>query len=61
MIEEIYKKLVIVYNYLKDIKVFYMWLNDDEKMVVVMDVLVLKVGLGCGVVVCECDWWELDV
>lgn len=50
-----------MYNYLKDIKVFYMWLNDDEKMVVVMDVLVLKVGLGCGVVVCECDWWELDV
>lgn len=45
LMEEIYKKLVIVYNYLKDIKVFYMCLNDDGKIVVVMDVFVLKVCL----------------
>lgn len=42
--EEIYKKPVIVYNYPKDIKAFYMRLNDDEKTVAAMDVLVPKVG-----------------
>lgn len=61
MTEEIYKKPVIVYNYPKDIKAFYMRLNDDEKTVAAMDVLVPKVGLGCGVAARECDWWELDV
>lgn len=42
--EEVYKKPVIVYNYPKDIKAFYMRLNDDGKTVAAMDVLVPKVG-----------------
>lgn len=42
--EEIYKKPVIVYNYPKDIKAFYMRLNDDGKTVAAMDVLVPKVS-----------------
>jgi asparaginyl-tRNA synthetase len=42
--EEIFKKPVIVYNYPKDIKAFYMRLNDDNKTVAAMDVLVPKVG-----------------
>ena len=41
--EEIYKKPVIVYNYPKDIKAFYMRLNEDGKTVAAMDVLVPKV------------------
>lgn len=31
-------------DYFKDIKVFYMCLNDDGKIVVVMDILVFKIG-----------------
>jgi len=42
--EEIFKKPVIVYNYPKDIKAFYMRVNDDGKTVAAMDVLVPKVG-----------------
>ncbi|KAK9101122.1 hypothetical protein Scep_024552 [Stephania cephalantha] len=42
--EEIFKKPVIVYNYPKGIKAFYMRLNDDMKTVAAMDVLVPKVG-----------------
>ena len=42
--EEVYKKPVIVYDYPKDIKAFYMRLNDDNKTVAAMDVLVPKVG-----------------
>uniref|UniRef100_A0A0C9RZG6 asparagine--tRNA ligase n=1 Tax=Wollemia nobilis TaxID=56998 RepID=A0A0C9RZG6_9CONI len=42
--EEIFKKPVIVYNYPKTIKAFYMRLNDDNKTVAAMDVLVPKVG-----------------
>ncbi|KAK8967144.1 Asparagine--tRNA ligase, cytoplasmic 1 [Platanthera guangdongensis] len=42
--EVIFKKPVIVYNYPKSIKAFYMRLNDDEKTVAAMDVLVPKVG-----------------
>ena len=42
--EEIFKKPVIVYNYPKDIKAFYMRLNEDGKTVAAMDVLVPKVG-----------------
>lgn len=41
--EEIFKKPVIVYNYPKEIKAFYMRLNDDKKTVAAMDVLVPKV------------------
>jgi asparaginyl-tRNA synthetase len=35
---------VIVHDYPKDIKAFYMRLNDDEKTVAAMDVLVPKIG-----------------
>lgn len=42
--EVIFKKPVIVYNYPKGIKAFYMRLNDDQKTVAAMDVLVPKVG-----------------
>mmetsp|Transcript_36164 Transcript_36164/g.106823 ORF Transcript_36164/g.106823 Transcript_36164/m.106823 type:complete len:658 (-) Transcript_36164:132-2105(-) len=42
--EDIFKQPVIVYNYPKDIKAFYMKLNDDQKTVAAMDVLVPKVG-----------------
>jgi asparaginyl-tRNA synthetase len=42
--ESKFKKPVIVYDYPKEIKAFYMRLNDDEKTVRAMDVLVPKVG-----------------
>lgn len=50
MTEEIFKQPVIVYNYPKDIKAFYMKLNEDGKTVAAMDVLVPKVRCrGCGI------------
>jgi asparaginyl-tRNA synthetase len=42
--EEHFKKPVIVYNYPKEIKPFYMRLNDDDKTVAAMDLLVPRVG-----------------
>lgn len=42
--DEIYKKPVFVINYPKDIKSFYMKLNDDGKTVAAMDLLVPGVG-----------------
>ncbi|KAL5833928.1 hypothetical protein ACOSQ3_017602 [Xanthoceras sorbifolium] len=39
-----FQKPVIVYNYPKGIKAFYMRVNDDSKTVAAMDVLVPKVG-----------------
>ncbi|KAL6608203.1 hypothetical protein ACP70R_041266 [Stipagrostis hirtigluma subsp. patula] len=42
--EVIFKKPVIVYNYPRGIKAFYMRLNDDLKTVAAMDVLVPQVG-----------------
>ncbi|MDO4721303.1 MAG: asparagine--tRNA ligase [Peptostreptococcaceae bacterium] len=42
--EQIYKKPVFVINYPKDIKAFYMRLNDDGKTVAAMDLLVPGVG-----------------
>jgi asparaginyl-tRNA synthetase len=42
--EEIFKKPVIVTDYPKDIKPFYMRVNDDDKTVRAMDVLVPRVG-----------------
>lgn len=42
--EEVYRAPIILYNYPKDIKAFYMRLNDDGKTVAAMDVLVPKVG-----------------
>ncbi|CDU16279.1 asparagine-tRNA ligase [Plasmodium yoelii 17X] len=46
--EQIFKKPVIVYNYPKDLKAFYMKLNDDNKTVAAMDVLVPKIGEVIG-------------
>ncbi len=42
--EEVMKKPVIVYDYPEAIKPFYMYVNDDEKTVRGMDVLVPRVG-----------------
>ena len=42
--EEYFKKPVIVYNYPKEIKAFYMRQNDDGKTVAAMDVLVPRIG-----------------
>ncbi len=42
--ERHFKKPVIIYNYPRSIKPFYMRLNDDEKTVAAMDVLVPSIG-----------------
>lgn len=42
--EKVYKKPVFVTDYPKDIKAFYMKLNDDNKTVAAMDLLVPGVG-----------------
>ncbi|PKM51533.1 MAG: asparagine--tRNA ligase [Firmicutes bacterium HGW-Firmicutes-7] len=42
--EEVYKKPVFVINYPKDIKAFYMKLNEDNRTVAAMDLLVPGVG-----------------
>ena len=42
--EKHFKKPVIVYDYPKEIKAFYMRLNDDGKTVAAMDVLVPRIG-----------------
>ncbi len=46
--EEVFKKPVIVTDYPKEIKAFYMYLNDDGKTVRGMDVLVPKTGEVIG-------------
>mmetsp|Transcript_48907 Transcript_48907/g.121347 ORF Transcript_48907/g.121347 Transcript_48907/m.121347 type:complete len:338 (+) Transcript_48907:562-1575(+) len=46
--EVIFKKPVIVYNYPKECKAFYMRLNDDGKTVAAMDVLFPRVGEMVG-------------
>lgn len=42
--EELFRKPIIVTNYPKEIKAFYMRLNDDNKTVAAMDVLAPKIG-----------------
>lgn len=42
--EELFQRPVIVTDYPKEIKAFYMRLNDDQKTVAAMDVLVPKLG-----------------
>jgi asparaginyl-tRNA synthetase len=42
--EQVYQKPVCLYNYPKEIKAFYMRLNDDNKTVAAVDVLVPKIG-----------------
>lgn len=44
LVEKHFKKPVILYNYPKDIKSFYMRQNDDEKTVAAMDVLFPGIG-----------------
>ena len=44
----VFKGPIIVYDYPKDIKAFYMRLNDDNKTVQAMDVLVPKIGEVIG-------------
>ena len=44
LVEQHFKKPVILINYPKEIKAFYMKLNDDEKTVRAMDVLFPKIG-----------------
>merc|ERR1712232_593643 len=46
--EKVKKRPTIVYNYPKDIKAFYMRLNDDEKTVAAMDLLVPQIGEVIG-------------
>lgn len=48
-----FQKPVIVYNYPKGIKAFYMRLNDDLKTVAAMDVLVPKVGVFILYITCS--------
>jgi len=44
IVEQHVRRPVIVIDYPKDIKAFYMYMNDDERTVAAMDVLVPKVG-----------------
>lgn len=44
LVDVIFGKPTIVYNYPKDIKAFYMRMNDDGKTVAAMDVLVPGIG-----------------
>ncbi|MDH3639319.1 MAG: asparagine--tRNA ligase, partial [Gammaproteobacteria bacterium] len=44
LVEEHFKQPIIVFDYPKDIKAFYMRLNDDRKTVAAMDVLMPGVG-----------------
>ena len=46
--EKVYKRPVFVYNYPKDIKAFYMRLNEDGKTVKATDLLVPGIGELCG-------------
>merc|ERR1711920_839678 len=46
--EKVYKKPTVLYNYPKDIKAFYMRLNEDEKTVAAMDVLCPAIGEVIG-------------
>ena len=44
LVEEHVGRPVMVIDYPKEIKAFYMYLNDDERTVAAMDVLVPKIG-----------------
>lgn len=46
--EEVFKAPVIVYNYPKVLKPFYMKVNEDDKTVQAMDILVPKIGEVIG-------------
>lgn len=48
LVEKHFKKPVILYNYPKDIKAFYMRMNDDDKTVGAMDILFPGIGEMVG-------------
>ena len=48
LIKEVYGKPVFVYNYPKEIKAFYMKVNEDNKTVKATDLLVPGIGELCG-------------
>ena len=52
--EVVYKRPVIVYNYPKKCKAFYMRLNDDDATVGAMDVLFPRVGEMVGGAARDC-------
>jgi asparaginyl-tRNA synthetase len=63
--EEKFKRPVIVYNYPRSIKPFYMRCNDDNETVAAMDVLVPRIGELIGGsqredLNKEEYWWYLD-
>jgi len=58
--EKIYNKPVIVTDYPKEIKAFYMKLNDDDKTVRAMDVLVPRLGEIIGGSEREADYGKLE-
>ena len=58
--EEHFKAPVVVKNYPKDIKAFYMRLNDDEKTVAAMDVLAPGIGEIIGGSEREADYEKLS-
>jgi asparaginyl-tRNA synthetase len=58
--EKEFKKPVIVTDYPRDIKAFYMKQNDDEKTVAAMDVLVPRIGEIIGGSQREDDLQKLD-
>jgi asparaginyl-tRNA synthetase len=57
--EKVYKKPVIITDYPKEIKAFYMKLNDDGKTVRAMDVLVPRLGEIIGGSEREADFSKL--
>eukprot|EP00331_Platyophrya_macrostoma_P027055 CAMPEP_0176456582 /NCGR_PEP_ID=MMETSP0127-20121128/31377_1 /TAXON_ID=938130 /ORGANISM="Platyophrya macrostoma, Strain WH" /LENGTH=527 /DNA_ID=CAMNT_0017846575 /DNA_START=53 /DNA_END=1636 /DNA_ORIENTATION=+ len=58
--EQVVKGPVILYNYPKDIKAFYMKLNEDEKTVQAMDILIPQIGEVIGGSVREDNLERLD-
>lgn len=46
--DQVFKGPIILYNYPKDIKAFYMKMNEDGKTVQAMDVLVPRIGEVIG-------------
>ena len=59
LVEEHFKRPVILINYPKEIKAFYMKLNDDNKTVRAMDVLFPKIGEIIGGSEREADYGKL--
>lgn len=58
--EKVFKQPVIVYNYPKEFKAFYMKLNEDKKTVQAMDMLVPGIGELIGGSAREEDLGKLD-